>query len=87
MELLNSDGTVTKVKFLISVKNKSTGKLEYKMRKSRKKDDIKEALKKSPLFLEQFDCVIIDEVHKLSNNKSIRHKTIDDFLKKSRIPY
>ena len=86
-ELPNSDGTVTKVKVPITVKNKSTGKLEYKMRKSRKKEDIKEALKKSPLFLEQFDCVIIDEVHKLSNNKSIRHKTIDDFLKKSKIPY
>ena len=86
-EMPNSDGTVTKVKVPITVKNKSTGKLEYKMRKSRKKEDIKEALKKSPLFLEQFDCVIIDEVHKLSNNKSIRHKTIDDFLKKSKIPY
>lgn len=86
-ELPNADGTVTKVKVPITVKNKSTGKLEYKMKKSRKKDDIKEALKKSPLFLEQFDCVIIDEVHKLSNNKSIRHKTIDDFLKKSKIPY
>ena len=86
-ELPNSDGTVTKVKVPITVKNKSTGKLEYKMRKSRKKEDIKEALKKSPLFLEQFDCVIIDEMHKLSNNKSIRHKTIDDFLKKSKIPY
>ena len=86
-ELPKSDGTVEKVKVPITVKNKSTGKLEYKMKKSRKKDDIKEALKKSPLFLEQFDCVIIDEVHKLSNNKSIRHKTIDDFLKKSKIPY
>lgn len=86
-ELPKADGTVEKVKVPITVKNKSTGKLEYKMKKSRKKDDIKEALKKSPLFLEQFDCVIIDEVHKLSNNKSIRHKTIDDFLKKSKIPY
>lgn len=57
------------------------------MKKSRKKDDIKEALKNSPLFLEQFDCVIIDEAHKLSNPKAKRYQVIEDFLKKSRIPY
>lgn len=86
-ELPNADGTVTKVKVPITVKNKSTGKLEYKMKKSRKKDDIKEALKKSPLFLEQFDCVIIDEAHKLSNPKAKRYQVLEDFIKKSRIPY
>lgn len=86
-ELPNADGTVTKVKVPITVRNKSTGKLEYKMKKSRKKDDIKEALKNSPLFLEEFDCVIIDEAHKLSNPKAKRYQVIEDFLKKSRIPY
>lgn len=85
-EMPNIDGTVTRVRVPITVKNKSTGKLEYKMKKSRKKDDIKEALKKSPLFLEQFDCVIIDEAHKLSNPKAKRYQVIEDFLKKSKIP-
>lgn len=86
-EMTNSDGTVSRVKVPITVRNKSTGQLEYKMKKSRKKDDIKEALKKSPLFLEQFDCVIIDEAHKLSNPKAKRYHVIEDFLKKSKIPY
>lgn len=86
-ELPKADGTVEKVKVPITVKNKSNGKLEYKMKKSRKKDDIKEALKKSPLFLEQFDCVIIDEAHKLSNPKAKRYQVIEDFIKKSKIPY
>ena len=86
-ELPNADGTVTKVKVPITVKNKSTGKLEYKMKKSHKKEDIKEALKKSPLFLEQFDCVIIDEAHKLSNPKAKRYQVLEDFIKKSQIPY
>lgn len=86
-ELPKADGTVEKVKVPITVKNKSTGKLEYKMKKSRKKDEIKEALKKSPLFLEQFDCLIIDEAHKLSNPKAKRYQVIEDFIKKSQIPY
>ena len=86
-EIPNADGTVTKVKVPITVKNKSTGKLEYKMKKSHKKEDIKEALKKSPLFLEQFDCVIIDEAHKLSNPKAKRYQVLEDFIKKSQIPY
>lgn len=86
-EMTNSDGTVERVKVPITVRNKSTGKLEYKMQKSRKKDEIKEALKKSPLFQEQFDCVIIDEAHKLSNPKAKRYQVIEDFLKKSQIPY
>ena len=44
---------------------------------------IQEKLANSPLFLEGYDCVIIDEAQKLSNNKSIRYKTISDFLKKA----
>ena len=86
-EIPDAFGNLTKVKVPITVRNKVTGKLEYKMKKSRKKDEIKEALKKSPLFLEQFDCVIIDEAHKLSNPKAKRYQVIEDFLKKSRIPY
>ena len=53
------------------------------MQKSRKKADIQKALNDSPLFWENYDCVIIDEAHKLSNNTSIRYKTIYDFLRKS----
>lgn len=86
-DVINSDGTVSQIREPIMVRNKTTGKLEYKMKKCRNKDDIKEALKKSPLFLEQFDCVIIDEAHKLSNPKAKRYRVIEDFLKKSKIPY
>lgn len=53
--------------------------MEPKMKKSRKKEVIKEALSKSQLFLAQFDLVIIDEVQKLANNTSVRYKTLDDF--------
>lgn len=67
----------------VMVKSKSNGKMVQKMQKSRKKDKIMECLRNSPLFLNKFDCVIIDEAQKLSNNTSIRYKTIDDFLKKS----
>lgn len=83
--LPNSDGSLEAVKVPITVKNKSTGKLEYKMTTSRKKEDINKALSESPLYLQKFDCIIIDEVHKLSNNKSIRYKVISDFIKKSKI--
>ena len=65
------------------VKDKTTGKLVQKMQKSRKKADIQKALAESPLFWENYDCVIIDEAQKLSNNTSIRYKTIYDFLRKS----
>lgn len=86
-ELPNADGTKSRVKVPITIRNKKTGKLEYKMQKSRKKSDIDEALRKSPLYLEHFDCVIIDEAHKLSNTKATRYRVMEDFLKKSKIPY
>ena len=70
------------LKVPVYVKDKN-GNLTPKMQKSRNKDLIQENLKKSPLFLEGYDCVIIDEAQKLSNNKSIRYKTIADFLKKA----
>lgn len=74
---------VDTLKVPVMVKDKSTGKLVQKMQKSRKKADIQNALSESPLFLENYDCVIIDEAQKLSNNTSIRYKTIYDFLRKS----
>lgn len=53
--------------------------------KSRKKDLKLKAMSESPMYLEGFDLVIIDEVHKLSNNSSIRYETISDFLHKTRM--
>ena len=78
------DGTEIKIPQTIK---KNNGKIVEKKKKSIKKDLIKECLSKSPMFLEQFGCVIIDEAHKLSNNTSIRYKVINDFLKKSKPNY
>lgn len=74
---------VDTLKVPVMVKDKSTGKLVQKMQKSMKKADIQKALNESPLFWEHYDCVIIDEAQKLSNNTSIRYKTIYDFIRKS----
>ena len=78
------DGTISRVPKMIKGAN---GKKVQKTRKSLKKDTIKKCLEESPMFLENFDCVILDEAHKLSNNTSIRYRTIEDFLKRSNIPY
>lgn len=78
------DGTIEKVPKMAKGYN---GKLVPKTKKSLKKDKIKECLKESPMFLENFNCVIIDEAHKLSNNTSMRYKVIDDFLKRSKPEY
>lgn len=67
--------------------DKKTGELIPQMVKSRKKKDIEEALENSPLFQSGFDCVIIDEAQKLSNNTSNRYKVIYDFLMKSKLKY
>ena len=67
--------------------DKKTGEMIPQMVKSRKKKDINEALENSPLFLSNFDCVIIDEAQKLSNNTSNRYKVIYDFLMKSKLKY
>lgn len=83
-DVLNEKGE--KIKQPVMVKT-SNGTLVPKTRKSTKKEKIKECLQQSPLFLENFGCVIIDEAHKLSNNTSIRYKVISDFLKRSKIPY
>lgn len=82
--IYKQDGTVgEELRVPVMVKDKSTGKMVQKMQKSRKKADINEALKNSPLFLEDYDCVIIDEAQKLSNYTSNRYKCISDFLRKS----
>lgn len=78
------DGTISTVPKMTKGSN---GKMIQKTRKSLKKDTIKQCLAESPMFLENFDCVVLDEAHKLSNNTSIRYRTIEDFLKRSNIPY
>lgn len=60
------------------------GEVEFKYKKTRKTEIIKECLSKSPLFLNNYDLVIIDEAHKLSKNKSIRYETISDLLNRSK---
>lgn len=83
-EIYNQKGEVVDtLKIPVMVKDKSTGNLVQKMQKSMKKADIQKALNESPLFWENYDCVIIDEAQKLSNNGSIRYRTIYDFLRKA----
>lgn len=86
IEIFDADGNVSEV-IKKPVMVKKNGKLVQKMQKSRKKSDISNALRNSPLFLHNFDCVIIDEAQKLSNKGSIRYKTIYDFLRKSNPNY
>lgn len=81
--IIGVNGQVEILRVPVMVKSKSNGKLVQKMQKSRKKAKIQECLKNSPLFLNKFDCVIIDEAQKLSNNTSIRYRTINDFLKRA----
>ncbi len=82
----NEQGQKVAVQKLVMIKN-AQGKSVAKEKKSTKKAVIAKALRNSPLFLNKFDCVIIDEAQSLSNNKSIRYKTIDDFLKKAQPNY
>lgn len=56
-----------------------------KQRLSRDKQYIEECMSKSKLFTIPFDCVIIDEAHKLGNKTSLRYKNINDFLHRSMI--
>ena len=85
--LTNSDGEIEKVRVPVYKVDKKTGKREPKMVKSRKKVNVQKNLENSPLFQSGFDCVIIDEAQKLSNNTSNRYKVIYDFLMKSNIEY
>lgn len=48
--------------------------------KSRKKSDIQTLLETSELIKSNFDFIIIDEAHMLSNYKSNRSETINDFI-------
>lgn len=61
--------------------------IEFKEKKikTRKKEVKEKALSESSMYLENFDLVIIDECHKLSNNTSIRYGVIYDFLQKTKI--
>ena len=82
-DVYDQEGNVVEtLRVPVMVKSKSTGKMVQKMQKSRKKADILKALDESPLFQAGFDCVIIDEAQKLSNNTSIRYKTISDMLRR-----
>ena len=85
--LTNSKGELETVRVPAYKVDKKTGKMVPKMVKSRKKKNILKNLENSPLFQSGFDCVIIDEAQKLSNNTSNRYKVIYDFLMKSHIPY
>lgn len=74
----------------IKVKEKvynEDGTIKYeekaKKRVSRKSDVINEAMNNSQLFQSNFDLIIIDEAHKLSNSTSGRYKIISDLIKRS----
>lgn len=85
--IYGKNGETQELKVPVMIKDKKTGQMVNKKVKSRKKKDIKKALENSPLFTSNFDCVIIDEAQKLSNNDSNRYKVISDFLAKSRITH
>jgi SWI/SNF-related matrix-associated actin-dependent regulator 1 of chromatin subfamily A len=63
------------------------GKITYKTVEkeiiSKKSTIINEAMANSQLFQSQFDLIIIDEAHRLSNANSGRYKIITDLIKRS----
>ena len=70
------------------VKNvNESGKITYdyveKEVVSKNSNVINEAMENSQLFTSNFDLIIIDEAHRLSNSKSIRYKIISDLIKRS----
>ena len=67
--------------------NNTITKIVTKTKKSTKKAVIEECMKNSRLFQENFGCVIVDEVHRMVNNKSIRYQVIDDLFKRTRPPF
>ena len=67
--------------------NNTITKIVTKTKKSTKKAVIEECMKNSRLFQEKFGCVIVDEVHRMVNNKSIRYQVIDDLFKRTRPPF
>jgi SWI/SNF-related matrix-associated actin-dependent regulator 1 of chromatin subfamily A len=64
------------------------GKIRYRYVEkevvSKKNVVISEAMMNSQLYQSKFDLIIIDEAHRLSNNKSGRYKIISDLLDRSR---
>ena len=58
-----------------------------KMKISTNKDLISQSMEDSQLFKSNFDVVIIDEAHRLSNSTSGRYKIIRDLLKRSKPEY
>lgn len=58
---------------------------EYKEKEivSRSKKIIEEAMSESQLFQAQYDLIIIDEAHRLSNSTSGRFKILSDLIKRS----
>jgi len=76
------DEHLHKVAYTIVI-DENTG--EEKKIKSRKKEYVDEIMKDNPLIQADFDLVIIDEAHKLSNSTSNRYKAIKDYLQKSRV--
>ena len=83
----NSKGETEELRYTVMIKYKTNGQMVEKKKKTIRKDIIKECLKNSPLFLNEFDCVIIDEAQKLSNNTSSRYMVLSDFLKRSKPNY
>lgn len=83
----NSKGETEELRYPVMIKSKTNGQMVEKKKKTTRKDIIKECLKNSPLFLNEFDCVIIDEAQKLSNNTSSRYMVLSDFLKRSKPNY
>lgn len=67
--------------------NNTITKIVTKTKKSTKKAVIEECMKNSRLFQEKFGCIIVDEVHRMVNNKSIRYQVIDDLFKRTRPPF
>ena len=51
---------------------------------SKKTEIIKDAMDNSQLFQSDFDCIIIDEVHRLSNKTSGRYKIVSDLIQRSK---
>lgn len=49
---------------------------------SKKESVISKAMENSQLFQSDFDLIIIDEVHRLSNKSSIRYKIISDLIQR-----
>lgn len=84
---IGEDGRKHTERIPVMVKDKKTGEMVQKLKKSTRKDAVETCLKESMMAQTDFDCVIIDEAHKLSNNSSLRYKILDDFLKKRKPTY